>query len=58
MSNQSLSLRDLKRCVEQQAYAYGVPEVVCTLLGEYVKELIIQSYVRGKKEHLVPDAIR
>ena len=58
MSKSKLSLSDLKRCVEQQAYAYGVSDVVCTLLGEYVKELIIQSYVRGKKEHLVSDVAR
>ena len=38
---------DIKRSVEQKAYAFGVSSAVSTLLGEYVEQLISKTYVRG-----------
>lgn len=58
MSRSRLTVADVRRCVERQAYAYGVSEAVSTLLGEYVTELITQQYVRRKKEQLVPGSSR
>lgn len=50
-----LKASDLKRCVERKAYAYGVSSVVSTLLGEYVVELIKETYAKHTEKQLVPD---
>ena len=38
-----LSASKLKQDIETKAYAYGVSSTVCTLLGEYVIDLIVQA---------------
>ncbi len=57
MEPHSLSASQLKRNIEHKAYAYGVSPAVSTLLGEYVVELIRQTYVRHTKKQLVPSPL-
>jgi hypothetical protein len=55
MHAQQLTVRELKKCVETKAYAFGVSPAVSILIGEYVAELITNSkrYVRRKENELV-----
>lgn len=39
----TLSARLLREQVETKAFAYGVAPVICTLLGEYVVEVLRQA---------------
>lgn len=57
MEPRKLSATDLKRNIEHKAYVYGVSPAVSTLLGEYVVDLIRQTYVRHTKKQLVPSAL-
>jgi hypothetical protein len=46
-----LSASKLKQDIETKAYAYGVSSAVCTLLGEYVIELIKQAKLTQQTKH-------
>lgn len=48
-----ISAKELQTHVERKAYALGVSQVVCTLLGEDILEFLKQRYVRRNKEQLV-----
>lgn len=50
-----VSARELKEAIERKAYAYGVSEAVCVLLGEYVLDLIRNLYDKPNNR-LVPEA--
>lgn len=41
-----VSARELKQAVERKAFAYGISEAVCILLGEYVVDLIKNLYAK------------
>jgi len=43
MSGTVLTASRLKDHVERKAFAYGVPSVVATLLGEYVVDLVREA---------------
>jgi hypothetical protein len=45
-----ISARELKEAVERKAYAYGICEAVCLLLGEYVVDLIKTFYENPNKQ--------
>lgn len=54
MSPYKISASQLQHSVERKAYAYGISPAVSTLLGEYVIELIKDTYVRHTEKQLVP----
>ncbi|MBI4437342.1 hypothetical protein HY631_00070 [Candidatus Uhrbacteria bacterium] len=54
MASYRISISQLKESIERRAYAYGVSPAVSTLLGEYVIELIKDTYVRHTENQLVP----
>lgn len=56
MSPYRISASQLQHSIERKAYAYGISPAVSTLLGEYVIELIKNTYVRHTKKQLVADA--
>lgn len=50
MSQNTLSLSQLKQFVERKAFAHGVSPTVSTILGEYVIDILkTQSYVHPIK---------
>ncbi len=50
MSQNTLSLSQLKLFVERKAFAHGVSPVVSTILGEYVVDILkTQPYVHSTK---------
>jgi|SaaInlStandDraft_5_1057022.scaffolds.fasta_scaffold65373_2 hypothetical protein len=55
MAGNTLTVRELKKCVEAKAYAFGVSPAISVLLGEYAADLITNSknYVRRKENQLV-----
>lgn len=48
-SNVSLA-REIQKAVHTKAYAYGIPESICTLLSEYVHELLTTLYAERSKK--------
>ncbi len=57
MSPYKISASQLQGSIERQAYAYGISPAVSTLLGEYVIELIKNTYVRPTEKQLVPSPV-
>lgn len=51
-----MSASRLQNSIERKAYAYGVSEAVSTLLGEYVIELIQNTYVKHTEKPLASSA--
>lgn len=43
MQGTTLSASQLKMHVERKAFAFGVPEVVAILIGEYVVDLVREA---------------
>ncbi len=56
MTPYKISASRLQNSIERKAYAYGVSEAVSTLLGEYVIELIKNTYVRHTEKPLASNA--
>ena len=54
MSPYKLSASWLQDSIERKAYAYGISPAVSILLGEYVIELIKNTYVRHTENQLAP----
>jgi len=58
MSPYKISASQLKGSIERKAYAYGISPAVSILLGEYVIELIKNTYVRSTENQLAPSTAR